>query len=106
LPSSWPENAPLAALEAAMMGVPLICSERGGLPELLALGAAGKIVSNTSPSELNQAIRAVRGSKNSSPQEAENRLASFRDAVSWSTHLASVEGVYNAALAGGPRAGG
>jgi glycosyltransferase involved in cell wall biosynthesis len=34
IPSTWPENNPLVALEAASMGTPLIVTPMGGLPEL------------------------------------------------------------------------
>jgi glycosyltransferase involved in cell wall biosynthesis len=35
LPSIWPENAPLVALEALSVGTPVIASNKGGLPEIL-----------------------------------------------------------------------
>jgi glycosyltransferase involved in cell wall biosynthesis len=35
IPSMWPENAPLVALEAFAAGTPVLASRRGGLPELL-----------------------------------------------------------------------
>ena len=38
LPSSWDENAPLAALEAMAMGRPLLVTATGGLVELVANG--------------------------------------------------------------------
>ncbi|TLZ72381.1 MAG: glycosyltransferase [Methanobacteriota archaeon] len=41
IPSLWPENAPLAAIEALSCGTPLLVSRRGGLEELLHGGAAG-----------------------------------------------------------------
>ncbi len=41
VPSLWPENAPLAALEALSCGTPLLVARRGGLEELLDGGAAG-----------------------------------------------------------------
>lgn len=36
IPSIWPENAPLVALEALSVGTPVIGSNKGGLPEILA----------------------------------------------------------------------
>jgi len=36
IPSSWDENAPMVALEARWAGRPLLVSDRGGLPELVA----------------------------------------------------------------------
>ena len=41
IPSLWPENAPLAAVEALSCGTPLLVSRRGGLEELLHEGATG-----------------------------------------------------------------
>jgi len=35
IPSIWPENAPLVALEALSVGTPVIGSNKGGLPEIL-----------------------------------------------------------------------
>ncbi|NIM19400.1 MAG: glycosyltransferase [Candidatus Latescibacteria bacterium] len=37
LPSLWPENAPFTVLEAASLGVPVIVSDMGGLPEMAEL---------------------------------------------------------------------
>ena len=35
IPSIWPENAPLVALEALSVGTPVISSNQGGLPEIV-----------------------------------------------------------------------
>jgi glycosyltransferase involved in cell wall biosynthesis len=35
MPSVWPENCPLVALEALSVGTPVISSNRGGLPEIV-----------------------------------------------------------------------
>lgn len=34
IPSEWPENAPLTAIEALASGTPIITSDQGGLPEM------------------------------------------------------------------------
>jgi glycosyltransferase involved in cell wall biosynthesis len=43
MPSLWWENQPLVAVEAMINGIPVIASDRGGIPE--ALGAAGVTLS-------------------------------------------------------------
>ena len=35
IPSEWPENAPLSVLEALSLGVPVLGSDQGGLPEII-----------------------------------------------------------------------
>ncbi|MBI4538203.1 MAG: glycosyltransferase [Gemmatimonadetes bacterium] len=42
-PSLWYENQPFSALEALAHGVPLLVSDRGGLPELVVPGVSGLV---------------------------------------------------------------
>ena len=41
MPSLWPENAPLVALEALSVGTPVVASNMGGLPEIAGLQGDG-----------------------------------------------------------------
>ena len=41
MPSLWWENQPLVAIEAMINGIPVIGSDRGGIPE--SLGEAGSL---------------------------------------------------------------
>lgn len=41
MPSLWPENAPLVALEAISVGTPVVTSNMGGLPEIAGLQGEG-----------------------------------------------------------------
>jgi glycosyltransferase involved in cell wall biosynthesis len=59
VPSTVPENFPLAATEAAVDGVPLIVADRGGLPDLVRMGARGAIMSQASAAGLAEAVRVV-----------------------------------------------
>jgi glycosyltransferase involved in cell wall biosynthesis len=45
LPSRWDENNPMSILEARTLGIPVIVSDLGGLPEMVADGIDGKIFS-------------------------------------------------------------
>ena len=38
MPSLWMENQPLTAIEAMINGIPVICSNRGGMPETIGEG--------------------------------------------------------------------
>jgi glycosyltransferase involved in cell wall biosynthesis len=44
LPSRWDENNPMSILEARTVGIPVIVSDRGGLPEMVSDGVDGRIV--------------------------------------------------------------
>src|SRR3954451_17424374 len=44
LPSRWNENNPMSILEARSLGVPVVVSDRGGLPEMVSDGADGLVV--------------------------------------------------------------
>jgi glycosyltransferase involved in cell wall biosynthesis len=44
LPSRWDENNPMSILEARTVGIPVIVSDRGGLPEMVTDGVDGKVV--------------------------------------------------------------
>ena len=55
MPSLWWENQPLVAIEAMANGIPVIGSDRGGIPE--ALGGAGIVL--PLPERLTPATRTV-----------------------------------------------
>jgi glycosyltransferase involved in cell wall biosynthesis len=57
LPSRWDENNPMSILEARTIGVPVIVSDRGGLPEMVTDSIDGKIVRAGDIQGLRDAIR-------------------------------------------------
>lgn len=56
VPSRWYENQPLAVLEAFGCGVPVIGTDLGGLPELIADGVDGHVVAAGAPEHLADAV--------------------------------------------------
>ena len=56
MPSRW-EGSPLALHEALSAGRPVVATATGGIPELLAFGEAGLLVSPEDPSALAAALR-------------------------------------------------
>jgi glycosyltransferase involved in cell wall biosynthesis len=57
--SSYTENCPLVALEAAKAGVPVVGYEVGGLPDLVESGVTGRLVPLLDISALATALRDV-----------------------------------------------
>jgi glycosyltransferase involved in cell wall biosynthesis len=56
LPSRWDENNPMSVLEARTLGVPVIVSDRGGLPEMVADGVDGKVIRAGDVNSLRSAV--------------------------------------------------
>jgi glycosyltransferase involved in cell wall biosynthesis len=63
LPARWPENCPLAILEAAARAVPAVATTAGGIPELVADGRTGLLVPPGDPAALAQAMAALAGDR-------------------------------------------
>ncbi len=57
MPSRWHENNPMSLLEARAVGVPVICTDMGGLPEMVEDGVDGLVVPSGQPLALSDAIR-------------------------------------------------
>jgi glycosyltransferase involved in cell wall biosynthesis len=56
VPSEWYENQPYAVLEALALGVPVIGSSIGGIPELIRHGETGLLVPPGDPAALRSAL--------------------------------------------------
>jgi glycosyltransferase involved in cell wall biosynthesis len=61
LPARWPENCPLAILEAAARAVPAVATTAGGIPELVEDGRTGLLVPPGEPTALAEAMAALAG---------------------------------------------
>jgi glycosyltransferase involved in cell wall biosynthesis len=56
VPSVWHENQPMAVLEALAVGLPVVGTELGGVPELVAPGVDGELVPHGDPDALAAAL--------------------------------------------------
>jgi glycosyltransferase involved in cell wall biosynthesis len=59
VPSIWPDPCPTTVLEAMALGVPVVASAAGGIPELLTDGVEGRLVPPGDPQQLSAAIYQV-----------------------------------------------
>jgi glycosyltransferase involved in cell wall biosynthesis len=89
IPSIWPENGPLAAIEGLMRGLPLIASNVGGLPEMVQASRAGTLVEPGQVDELAAAMRRGFDGELGIPD-----VAGLTARHSWRTHLGRVLSVY------------
>lgn len=63
VPSRWHENNPMSLLEARAVGAPAICTDMGGLPEMVEDGVDGFVVPPANVQALAEAIRRLAGSR-------------------------------------------
>ena len=59
VPSTSEENCPMTVLEARSQRTPVICSDRGGLPEMVNHGVDGLLFAGASAQELGDRLRAL-----------------------------------------------
>lgn len=63
LPSRWDENNPMSILEARTVGIPVVVSDRGGLPEMVSDGVDGKVVRSGDIAGWRSAIEDLAGNR-------------------------------------------
>lgn len=88
IPSEWEENAPLVAVEAAVRGIPVVVSDRGGLPET----AEAEVFRARDPASLRDAVRRLLETPGLLAERRE-RLVVAREEFLWPTHVARIERV-------------
>ncbi len=59
VPSIWPENSPVAIMEALATGTPVLASDIGGIPELIQDGVNGYLHKHDEPISLTKNIRKI-----------------------------------------------
>jgi len=98
LPALWWENGPMAVLEAAGAGVPVVATAMGGIPELVEDGRTGMLVPAGDSLALAGALTALL----TDPGRARRMGAAARDRVRTrhdpQVHLAALEAAYREAV--------
>ena len=104
LPALWWENCPMAVLEAAAAGLPVVATAMGGIPELVENGRTGLLVPPGDAASLAAALTAVV----SDPGRARRMGLAGRERVRTrhqpAAHRAALECAYDAAVAAVGRA--
>jgi len=96
VPSIWYENGPFVILEAMGLGLPVMGSDIGGIPEMVQHNVTGMLVK---PGSVDDWIQAFKNMETKSPDQRRamgqaGRLA-VRQGWNWETHLKKLEDVYN-----------
>jgi glycosyltransferase involved in cell wall biosynthesis len=87
IPSEWPENAPLTALESLSMGVPVLGSDQGGLPEILGPDSGSVVFKAKATDELAKEIVAFWERRNDMGGERRKARLSYERRFSPDVHI-------------------
>jgi glycosyltransferase involved in cell wall biosynthesis len=99
LPSEWPENAPFTVIEAAALGVPVIVSNMGGLPELAGY-FDGIVYPSGDSAVLAQAIQELWSSDALAERTGRKAASEARVRFDKATHIRSLEKIYKRVMGG------
>ncbi|HEX4436218.1 MAG TPA: glycosyltransferase [Solirubrobacteraceae bacterium] len=98
LPSRWNENNPMSIIEARMLGVPVIVSDRGGLPEMVADGVDGQVFHAGDVAGLRLAIRGLATDRSYAEALGRSGYERFCRDNTATNHYAALMGAYTAAV--------
>jgi glycosyltransferase involved in cell wall biosynthesis len=93
VPSVWEENAPLVALEALAAARPLLVSESGGLPELVASGS-GVVCRPGDDIDISDKIRLLMEDDELCSRASSEALKFARQSLAPEQHLAGLDALY------------
>lgn len=94
VPSLWVENAPLVAMEAIALGLPMLTSDQGGLPELVRDEETGRVLRMGDREQWRSALMALaddRAQRNGWKVAAQARRTEFDADVLGRRYLALLE---------------
>ena len=99
VPSVWDEPYGNVALEAIAVGVPVVASRAGGLPEIVAHGTSGLLVPRGDPDALAEALAAIAlGNAFDGSRLSADVVTKARDVHSPRVHAERLHGVFTEAL--------
>ncbi len=97
LPSRWDENNPMSILEARSVGIPVVVTSRGGLPEMVSDGVDGHIVRPGNVSDLRTALEQLAADPARAAAMGRAGYARFRRENSADSHYNGLMAAYGAA---------
>lgn len=94
LPALWWENCPMAVLEAAAQGVPVVASAVGGIPELVEHDRTGLLVPPGDPDALARAVNRLVTDPGKAARLGRAAWARVRERHDPARHVAALLGLY------------
>ncbi len=98
VPSRWREAFGLVALQASQMARPVVATEVGGLPEVVANGQTGLIVAKENPTELAKAVLHLADSPEQSAKMGIAGRERAKEMFNWDKHIDEYEQLYQRLL--------
>lgn len=106
VPSRWHENNPMSLLEARAVGIPVVCTDLGGLPEMVDDGIDGLVVPAGSHRALADAIRTLARDRELAAEMGRAGHARLQRTNTPAAHYRGLMGAYEAAMGRGSAARG
>lgn len=100
LPSRAREGLPVVAVQAALMGRPIIASRVGGLPEIVVHGVTGLIVEEGDPQSLARAITELLDHPDRAREMGQRARLHAHERFGWEGHVNAYERTYRGLIAG------
>jgi glycosyltransferase involved in cell wall biosynthesis len=99
LPSRWDENNPMSILEARTLGIPVIVSDRGGLPEMVDDGVDGRVVQAGDIGALSEAVKDLASDRGRAESLGRAGRDRFHRKNTATAHYEALMRAYKAAIA-------
>jgi glycosyltransferase involved in cell wall biosynthesis len=99
LPSRWDENNPMSILEARTLGIPVIVSDLGGLPEMVTDGVDGRVIRAGDIAGLRNAVSDMATDRSKAEAFGRAGYDRFQRDNTADTHYEALMGAYDAARA-------
>jgi glycosyltransferase involved in cell wall biosynthesis len=98
MPVRWHENNPMSLLEARAVGIPVICTPLGGLPEMVDDQVDGLIVPQEEPIALREALRQLAGDRDLAQEMGRRGIGRLQRDNTSAAHYRSLIAAYRSAI--------
>lgn len=98
LPTKWYENYPFTVLESLALGVPVVATKQGGLPEMIQSGETGWLYDSGQPEQLAQILREIVTGKYDLEKIGQNGQNFIKNNLTSDKYWSKIKAVYESLL--------